>query len=262
MGFAVVTGASSGLGEVFARRLAERGHDLVVVARRRERLEALAGRVKEEQGRRVEVVEADLATPAGRDAVWARTEALGAPVEVLVNNAGFGLRGDFARLDRARQLEMIQLNVTAVTDLAHRYVVPMIERKRGVILNVASIASYQPVPYLDVYAATKAYVLLFSEALAEEVRDGGVRVLALCPGPVATEFQAVSGTSIEDVRGRYTAVSPERCVDEALAGLDEGRSIVVPGLPNRLLTASVGFFPRALITRLAGQAYRKRGEST
>ena len=262
MGFAVVTGASSGIGEVFARKLAERGHDLVVVARRRARLEALAGQVRGEQGRRVEVVEADLATPAGRDAVWARTEALGEPVEALVNNAGFGLRGAFARLDRVRQLEMVQLNVTAVTDLAHRYVVPMIERRRGAIINVASIASFQPVPYLNVYAATKAYVLLFSEALGEEVRAEGVRVLALCPGPVATGFQEVSGTSITGVRGRTTAVSPERCVDEALAGLDEGRSIVVPGLPTRLMPAAVGFFPRTMITRIAGKAYRKRGEST
>jgi uncharacterized protein len=255
MGYTVVTGASSGIGEVFARKLAGRGHDLVVVARRRARLEALAAELRG-QGRRVEVVEADLATPAGRDAVWARTEALAEPIEMLVNNAGFGLEGTFAKLDRARQLEMIQLNITAVTDLTHRYVVPMIERRRGTILNVASIASFQPVPYLDVYAATKSYVLLFSEALEEEVRHQGVRVLALCPGPVPTEFQQVAGTSIHGLRGR-TAVSPERCVDEALAGLDEGRSIVVPGLPNRLMTAGVGFLPRRLITRLAGKAYKR-----
>jgi uncharacterized protein len=260
MGFAVVTGASSGIGEAFAGRLAGRGHDLVVVARRRRRLEALAARLKEEHGRRVEVVEADLGTAAGRDAVWACTERLGEPVEVLVNNAGFGLQGEFAQLDRARQLEMVALNVTAVTDLAHRYVGPMIERGRGAIINVASIAAFQPVPHLGVYAATKAYVLIFSEALEEEVRDTGVRVVALCPGPVATEFQAVSGTSIKGLRGRFTAVSPERCVDEALAGLDEGRGVVVPGLPNRLLTATVGFFPRRAVTRVAGAAYRKRGE--
>jgi uncharacterized protein len=256
MGFAVVTGASSGLGDVFARRMADRGHDLVVVARRRDRLESLAAQIRAEQGRRVEVVEADLATPAGRDALWARTEALGEPVEVLVNNAGFGLRGSFAKLDRARQLEMIELNVVAVTDLAHRYVVPMTARGRGTILNVASIASFQPVPYLNVYAATKAYVLLFSEGLQEEVRRDGVRVLALCPGPVPTGFQAVSGTSIRGIRGR-TAVSPERCVDEALAALDEGRTFVVPGLPNRIMTTGVSFLPRSIVARIAGRAYER-----
>jgi hypothetical protein len=206
----------------------------------------------------VEVVEADLGTAAGRDAVWACTERLGEPVEMLVNNAGFGLRGRFAELDRARQVEMVAVNVTAVTDLAHRYVVPMIERGRGTILNVASIAAFQPVPYLGVYAATKAYVLLLSEALEEEVRESGVRVVALCPGPVPTEFQQVAGTSIEEV-GFRTVMSAERCVDEALAGLDEGRSVVVPGLPNRLLAATVGFFPRRAVTRIAGRAYRKHG---
>jgi hypothetical protein len=259
MGFAVVTGASSGIGEAFAVRLAQRGHDLVVVARRRQRLEALATRLREEHGRRVEVIEADLATTAGREAVWAGTERLGAPVELLVNNAGFGLRGAVARLDRARQLEMIELNVTAVTDLSHRYVAPMIDRGRGAILNVASLASFQAVPYLGVYSATKAYVLLFSESLGEEVRAHGVRVLALCPGPVPTEFQQVAGTRI-NTGGFRTVVSPERCVDEALAGLDEGRSVVVPGLANRLLAAAVGFLPRSAVTRAAGTAYRKHSE--
>jgi uncharacterized protein len=261
MGFAVVTGASAGLGEVFARRLADRGHDLVVAARRRPRLEALAERLRCEHGRRVEVVAADLAGAAGRDALWACTERLGEPVEVLVNNAGFGLAGEFARLDRARQLEMVALNVTAVTDLAHRYVVPMIERGRGAILNVASLAAFQPVPYFGVYAATKAYVLIFSEALEEEVRAAGVRVVALCPGPVPTEFQGVAGTSIEGLR-RHTAISAERCVDEALAGLDEERSVVVPGLHSRLLAATVGFLPRRAVTRVAGSVYRRGRKST
>jgi len=257
MAFAVVTGASAGIGRVFARRLAARGYDLVVAARRKARLDELAAEVFNEFGRRVESVVADLSTVEGRDLLFERTGGLDEPVELLVNNAGFGLAGEFANLSRERQLEMLQLNVVALTDLAHRYLGPMLERRRGGIINVASLAGFQPVPYLGAYAATKAYVLTFSEALAEEVRPYGVRVVVLCPGPVPTEFQEVAGTTIEGPV-RLVATTPERNVDEALAALDEGKTVVVPGLHNRLLAVTVGFVPRAAVTRVAGGVYRMR----
>jgi short-subunit dehydrogenase len=256
MSFAVVTGASSGIGEVFARRLAGRGYDLVVAARRRDRLEALADPFRAE-GRRVDVMAVDLATAAGRDALWEHAAGLGAPVNLLVNNAGFGLAGRFARLDRVRQLEMVTLNVTALTDLAHRFLGPMLELGHGAIINVASLAGFQPVPYLGVYAATKAYVLSLSEALEEETRGSGVSVVALCPGPVPTEFQSIAGTSLAGA-ARHVATTAEQCVDETLAGLEAGHAVVVPGIHNRLLAASVGFFPRRAVTRVAGSVYRRR----
>jgi hypothetical protein len=257
MSFAVVTGASSGIGHAFALRLAGRGHDLVVVARRRPRLEELAGQVRTAHARRVEVVEADLATAAGRDRLWQATERLGEPVEMLVNNAGFGLAGSFLELDRERQLEMVALNVTAVTDLAHRYLGSMVAHGRGALVNVASLAAFQPVPYFAAYAATKSYVLALTEALEEEVRSAGVRVLALCPGPVPTEFQDIAGTKLEGAV-KIVTTTPEECVDLALAGLDEGRVFVVPGVYNRILASTVGHFPRRAVTRLAGAVYRNR----
>jgi hypothetical protein len=257
MSFAVVTGASSGLGEVFARQLAGRGYDLAIAARRGPRLEKLAAQLRRDAGRRVEVVEADLAQAAGRDRLWAATERLGEPVDLLVNNAGFGLGGAFLTLERDRQLEMVSLNCTALTDLAYRYLGPMVARGHGALINVASLAAFQPVPYLGTYAATKAYVLSLTEALEEEVRRSGVRVLCLCPGPVPTEFGAAAGISVGGPV-RLVAKSAAACVAEALAGLDAGRVIVVPGIPTSALARTVGLLPRRLVTRIAGAVYRRR----
>jgi hypothetical protein len=257
MSFAVVTGASSGIGQVFARRLAVDHYDLVLVARRRPRLEALAEELRAAHGRRVAVVAADLATAAGRDALWQATERLGERVELLVNDAGFGLAGAFLELDRERQLEMIAINVTAVTDLAHRYLASMVAHGRGALVNVASLAAFQPVPFFAAYGASKAYVLALSEALAEEVRGSGVRVCALCPGPVPTEFQEIAGTRLEGAV-RAVTVTPERCVELALAALDAGRVVVVPGIVTSLVAGVVGHLPRQVAVRAAGSVYRNR----
>src|SRR5512139_593388 len=185
---ALVTGASAGLGVDFARQLSSKGMRLVLVARRKDRIDALAAELGNARA-----VAADLSLPGAADALMADFDAHGEHVQLLVNNAGFGLAGRFAKLDSKRQRQMIDLNCGTLVELAHAVLPGMIERKQGAILNVASTAAFQPGPGMAVYFATKAFVLSFSEALHEEVRKDGVTVSALCPGPTATEFGQVAG---------------------------------------------------------------------
>jgi len=187
---AIVTGASSGIGTELARGLARRGHNVGLVARRRERLEELANELKGDV--RAEVLEADLGDAASREDLAGRIGALGLQVAVLCNNAGFGTYDDFTELDRERELEQVRTNVEAVVDLTGRYLPGMVERGAGAILNTASTAAFQPIPGNATYAASKAFVLNFSEALHTEVSGKGVTITALCPGPVKTEFQEVA----------------------------------------------------------------------
>jgi len=243
---ALITGASAGLGVDFARELSKRGHKLVLVARRKDRLAALA----KELGN-ARVVAIDLSKPDAADKLMADVAKAGEQVELLVNNAGFGAIGRFAELDAKRQRQMIDLNVGALMDLCRAVAPEMIARKSGAILNVASTAAFQPGPKMAVYFATKAFVLSFTEALHEELKPHGVKVSCLCPGPTRTEFGEVAGFKGS---GAFDKVGMESLpvVVAGLRGLDQNRAVVVPGLVNKVGAASTRFVPRSIVRKIAG----------
>ncbi|MCG7631429.1 MULTISPECIES: SDR family NAD(P)-dependent oxidoreductase [Gordonia] len=252
----IVTGASSGLGEEFARRLAERGSDLVLVARRGDRLAALADELTRQHGVRVTTLVRDLGSPEAGRTLREELQNRGISVTGLVNNAGFGSRSVFAREDPARLQSMIALNVSALVDLTHAFVEPL-TRNNGTIINVASILGYQPTPYLAVYGATKSFVLSFTESLWEETRTSGLRVLAICPGAVATEFYDVAGSRSADFGTKRA--TPRRVVDVALGTLDRSSpppSVISNGRPLSIVTK---FMPRRAVVRLMGALQRRAG---
>jgi len=250
---ALVTGASSGIGAAFARALHRRGERLILVARRVDRLEALAA----ELGGRHEVIAADLAAPDAAGRLLEAVESRGLVVDLLVNNAGLGHTKAFADEPIEAVRSMIDLNVRALTELTHAFLPGMRSRGRGRIVNVASNAAFQPVPYLTVYAATKAYVLSFTEGLAEELRGSGVKVQALCPGVTATEFLEVAGTHRGLLVNRLPMMTAEQVVGASLDGLDRERLRVVVGLPNRLLGfVTQRLAPHGLSRRVAARLYR------
>ena len=254
---ALVTGASSGIGEEFALQLAKKGYDLVLVARRRDRLEKLAAEFSQAQGTISEVVEADLGTTEGVISVEKRLEQ--GDIDLVVNNAGFPTHGEFAALPIHRELEEVDVNIKALVRLTHAALRPMVERKRGNIINVGSTGSFQPVPYMSTYAATKAFVLHFSEGVHEEVKKQGVTVTCLCPGFVMTEFQQVAGLDARRLpnRGRLTAT---QVVGAALKGAADGRAIVIPGTMNRAMaTGLVRVTPRFAVRRIAGNLFKDAG---
>ena len=246
---ALVTGASSGIGEELARLFAADGADLVLVARREERLRRLATELEGAHGTASRIEPVDLSEPAEVAALCERLEAAGVSVDVLVNNAGFGARGGVAELDPGRQLQMLRLNVEALTSLTRALLPGMLERGRGGVLNVASVAGFQPGPFMAVYYASKAYVLSFSEALAEELRGSGVTVTALAPGPTVTEFESEAG-----LEGRLLfRLGPMAAGPVARAGyrgLRRGRVLVVPGIGNKALAFSHRIFPRWMVRRV------------
>lgn len=239
----LITGASAGLGAEFARACARRGEALVLVARRRAQLEKVAAEVGG-----AEIVEADLSEDGAPSRLVQRIEAAGMRVDTLINNAGFGLVGRFADLSRARQLQMIDLNIRCLTELCHLVLPAMIERGRGAILNVASTAAFQPGPGFGVYFATKAYVLAFSEALHEEMKGRNVRVSCLCPGPTRTEFGEVAGFT----SSRFDRFSgpAEPVVALGLSGLDRNQAVIIPGFLNKGTALAARFVPRALMRRI------------
>ena len=258
-GTALVTGASSGIGEEFARQLALRGRDVVLVARRRERLDTLAGTLSAVHGIVAEVVPADLTTQRGIVVVEKRIGA--GDVDLLVNNAGLGSVGEFAKLPLGREIEQIDLNVRALLRLTHAALRSMLAHKRGVIINVASMAGFQPVPYNATYAATKAFVLNFSEALHEEAKPHHITVTCLCPGPVRTEFQQVAGINGERMGGRvllrYMArTTAHDVVKAALRAADAGRAIAIPGKVNAAIVETAQVMPRPVVRRLAGASFK------
>jgi uncharacterized protein len=251
--WALITGASAGIGLALAAQLAAGGTNLILTARRRERLETLAGRLSEQHGVRIEVFPADLTLPIAPERLFAFTEKQRIVVDLLVNNAGFGTYGRFHTSDRARQVEMVQVNVAAVVALTHLYLPGMIKRRRGDILIVASTAGFQGLPYLATYAATKAFDLLFAEALAEEVRSYGIRVCALCPGSTATEFQEVAG---EHRRFSRHAETAEKVACVGLEALARGRSYAISGIGNYLSVHGQRLAPRQFVTRMAAKVTR------
>jgi short-subunit dehydrogenase len=242
----LITGASSGLGAEFARQCAARGERVVLVARRKDRLERLA----EEIGG-AEIIAADLSEPGAGTKVVAEAMTRDLWIRTLINNAGFGLIGKFERLSIARQLEMIDLNVRALTNLSYVVLNDMRLRGEGAILNVASTAAFQPGPKMAVYFATKAFVLSFTEALHEELKPDGIKVSCLCPGPTRTEFGEVAGFGGNGLFERVAMEAPQ-VVAAGLRGLDQNRAMVVPGLINKTVAASTRFAPRSLARKIAG----------
>jgi uncharacterized protein len=249
---ALVTGASSGIGAAFARELARRGADLVLVARSQDKLTALADELSASFGVAADVAVADLANPSAADDLAAELRGRDLQIDILVNNAGFGLFALLHQADGASLADMIRVNVGALVDLTRLYLPAMLERGRGAVINVASTAAFQPVPHMAVYGATKAFVLSFTEALWAETRDSGVRVTAICPGSTDTGFFDIAG---EDAQvGRR--MSPERVVNATLRALDRRASTVVPGAGNWLLANSSRLAPRQLVARIAGRTMR------
>jgi len=248
----LVTGASSGLGEEFARQLAARGGDLVLVARSADRLEALAEDLRARHRVTVTTLPADLSLPAEVSRVAA--QAATTEIDVLVNNAGFGTYGTFADLDAGREHDEIMVNAVAAVDLAHAVLPGMLGRRRGGIITVASAAAFQPSPRQAVYGATKAFALAFSEALWAETRGSGVRILALCPGPVATGYFTALGDQDATTSVIYRRMAdPADVVKAALRGFDRDTMTVIPGLRTSFLAQGYRFFPRTLMARMTGR---------
>ncbi len=251
-GWVVVTGASSGIGLEFARVLARRGDPVLAVARRRERLEELA-RQASAQGARIEPFAADLGTEPGLASLVRRIEELG-DIHLLVNSAGIANAGDFLGTPLDHEEAAIKLNVDAVVSLTHHVLQGMVRRGRGGIINLASVVAFQPFPHFAVYAATKAFVLSFTEALAEEVRGSGVRILALCPGSVATELDVFARNP--GLLGKLPSLTAEHVVKAGLQALERGRVVRVVGGFNRFLPLMDRLAPRWAIRRLMGASVK------
>ena len=253
----LITGASAGIGTALAHTFAAHGHTLVLVARRENRLAELADAIAAKGHRKPFFLPVDLERDDAVERIGDVMVMLGLEPEIVVNNAGFGLLGEAAALDHAEQLAMVDLNVRALTELSLAFV-DSLERRRGGILNVASIAGFLPGPRMAVYYATKAYVLSFSEALHYELAPRGVRVSVLCPGPVPTEFQAragISGTSYPSLLTR----SAEQVAEAGYRGLKAGRRVVVPGFANKMVTTFLRFVPRPLLLKATDRHQKGRG---
>jgi short-subunit dehydrogenase len=257
MNTTIITGASSGIGAAFARTLARRGRNLLLVARSEDKLIALCNEVGRVSGIRAQYVVMDLTEADAPAHLLAETQKRELQIDMLVNNAGFGSMGDFARLDLATEMEIIDLNIKSLVELTHLFLVPMRENRQGTIINVASTAAFQAVPFMATYAATKAFVLSFSEAIAEENRPHGIHVMALCPGVTDTNFFAASNIERPPMRTVQTA---EEVVDAAIRGLPRKKSVVVSGWTNWFMVEAERFVPRGLVTRVAGKALRSRSE--
>lgn len=243
----LVTGASAGIGAVMAERLASRGMNLVLTARRANRLQSLVDHLRELYGVEAVAVPGDLLLAGEPERIWKEANA-GRTIDLLVNNAGFGARGAFHDHPLERHLDIVRLNVTALMELTYLALTDMRGRGGGAIINVSSIAAYQPVPQLASYAASKAFVLSFSQALWVENRDRGIRVLTLCPGRTPTEFQVVAGTG--SAEGAFGYRTPQQVVDAALRALERDRSIEIPGIENRLASYVVRLLPGSALVRV------------
>ena len=252
----LITGASSGIGEAFARSLAAERHNLVLVARNEKKLHELCDELMLEYGIMAHYVVLDLSEFGADRELFAETERHGFEVNWLINNAGFGSYGDFSKLDVDHELQMIELNIAALVALTHCYLGKMRERRQGQIINVSSAAGFQPIPFMTTYAATKAFVNSFSEALAAEVSPYGIKVLALCPGSTKTNFHAAANMDrVIQVKGQQTA---EEVVETALRAVKKGRTRVVSGFVNDLVARVVNFVPNALITRIMAKGLRDK----
>ena len=255
--WALVTGASAGIGVAMARELAAGGANLVLTARRKERLETLAKELSSAHKIRADVFAADLAQPSAPQQIYAHTVEQQINVDILINNAGFGAYGEFGTIEPQRLLDMVQVNCSAAVHLTRLYLPNMLQQRRGDVLIVASTASFQGVPYISTYAATKAFDLIFAEGLAEEVQAYGVRVCALCPGSTESEFLEVAGQSgvASARRNRETA---EKVAHVGLQALAAGKSYVISGAGNYFGAHSQRLAPRRFVTRIAAKMFRPR----
>ncbi len=254
---ALITGASVGIGKAYANGFASRKYDLVIVARSQDKLEALATHLRQQYQVQVEVIVQDLSQPGVAQVIYDLLQTRNIQVDTLVNNAGFGDYGEFATRDGQRQQEMIQLNVSTLVDLTHKFLPSMQQRRSGAIINIASIAAFQPMPYLSVYAATKAFVLSFSQALWAENRDFGVKVLCVCPGPTETNFftEAKFPNAIAAKNNQIDTV--ENVVKDTFTALEKDESVVVcGGLSNQLISTLSRIMPRKTLVSLIEKQFR------
>ncbi|HWL10853.1 MAG TPA: SDR family oxidoreductase [Planctomicrobium sp.] len=256
---ALITGASSGIGTAFAHALATRGMKLILVARTHETLKTLADQIGKAHRVQVDVIPADLSQPDAASKIAEEVAKRNLQVDLLINNAGFMTHGPFEKIDAGQEQAEVMVNVAAVVGLTHAFLPGMLERQQGGVINVASVAGFQPIPYLAVYGATKSFVISFSVALWEECRTRNVRVLCLCPGTTSTEL-FTRANAPEASLGRPRTV--EQVVACALRGLDKKRSIIVDGLKNSLLTHGPRLIPRWFAARCAGKAVRPRSEKS
>jgi uncharacterized protein len=255
--YALVTGASSGIGECFAHALARRGHNLVLTARSEGKLSELAAELLRKHAIKAEIIPADLSV---RDAAPQLAEILSQrnlAISLLVNNAAFGARGEFWKLPLERQMAMVRLNINALAELTYLLLPAMVERGKGAIINVSSTVSFQPTAYTATYAATKAFVTSFSMGLAEEVRPHGIRVVTLCPGSTRTNFFEAGNYGVRNIPGGMQ--EPAEVVDLAIEALDHGGGLVVPRLLNKLFVFVQRFAPRETVAKLAAMIFRPKG---
>jgi uncharacterized protein len=253
----LITGASGGIGEAFARRLAAEKHNLVLAARSEKKLHELCDELMLKHQITAHYVAIDLTEFEADRRLFEETERHEFQIEWLVNNAGFGSMGDFANLELESELQMISLNIMALVALTHRYLQKMRERKSGTIINVSSAAGFQPIPFMATYAATKAFVTSFSEAIAEENRPHGITVTALCPGPTDTDFFRVANAKALQMKGMQT---PEEVVETALNAARRGRARVISGWTNYIGSILGTFVPNSLVTRVVGGVLRAQVE--
>lgn len=252
--FALITGASSGIGACFARELGRRRRNLVLVARREEKLKELAAELAARHEIRVEEIPADLALPGAAPQLAEALNERNCLVDLLINNAGFGARGEFWKLSPQRQSAMVSLNVNTLVELTYLLLPDMLERRHGAIINVSSTTSFQPVPYTTTYAATKAFVTSFSMGIAEELKPYGIPVVTLCPGGTQTNFFVAGEYGVRNLPGGMQA--PEEVVAAALDALERGGGLVVPRLINKLSIMVQRLMPREIVARLAAKIFR------
>lgn len=257
MNTTIITGASSGIGEAFAHQLAAKGRNLLLVARSEDKLISICNEIGRTSNIRAQYLALDLAQPEASAILFEEAQKRGLNVDMLINNAGVGSMEDFLQLNLERELKMIDLNVKAVVELTYRFLKPMRAQKQGVIVNVASTAGFQPVPFMSTYAATKAFVLSFSEALWEENRPHGILVMALCPGVTETNFFEAAGIEKPPLR---VSQSPEDVVETALRALQRRKSHVITGWTNFVMVQAERIAPRSLVVRMAGRVLRSRIE--
>lgn len=255
---ALITGASAGIGKAFAQELASRKMNLFLVARSEDALQTLAETLQNQHQIKVDILAQDLTEPGATQKVYDTTIQRGISVDLLVNNAGFGDYGTFSERPLDKQIAMIQLNIVALVELTHLFLKTMRERRSGSIINLGSIASFEPIPYLSVYAASKAFVLNFTEALWAENKESGVKFLALCPGPTETNFfQRAEFPESKKKQNEQMGSSPEKVVKEALEALEEGRSSVVAGgIPNQMIANAPRFLPREVLVQAVEKQFR------
>jgi short-subunit dehydrogenase len=256
---ALITGASSGIGLELAKLFARESHDLALVARSHDKLKGIAEELQQIYGVQVKYYAKDLSVSSSPEEIFEILQSEGGNIDVLVNNAGFGWRGEFAHMELPDALEMIQVNITTLTHLTRLFLPGMIERKRGKILNVASTAAFQPGPMMAVYYASKAYVLSFSEALSEEVQGTGITVTAFCPGPTATNFGERAGFKNKKILGGILSMNSRAVALDGYKGFMKGNPLVFSGWKNWLGTHLVRFMPRPLPARLIKKVQQNRG---